>query len=233
MGVQPGSVLVVGARGRMGQATVRALEAADDLRVHACVNPGDNLEAALEAGLQAVVDFTTPDVVERHLEAYIRAGVCPVIGTTGLAPLAFERLATLARERRLGGVVAPNFAIGAILMMDLARRAARHLPDVEIVESHHPAKKDAPSGTALKTAQQIEEVTAASVPIHSVRLPGFLARQEVVLGGMGERLTISHDTLDRTCYMPGVLLACRKVPLLQELRFGLESLLDDGGAATV
>lgn len=221
-------VSVIGAAGRMGTAAVGAIEGAEGLELVGTVRRGESLEGALERFRPDVaVDFTEPECVETHLEALIRAQVCPVVGTTGLSSAGRDRLTALATERQLGGLVAPNFAIGAVLMMQLARRAVRWLPDVEIVEAHHPAKKDAPSGTALLTRELLDRERSASspIPIHSLRLPGYVASQQVIFGGEGERLTISHDSLDRGCFMPGVVLACRKVGALTTLVFGLEALL--------
>lgn len=222
-------VLVVGAAGRMGQEVVQAVQAADGLQLMAAIDQGESLQEALEQGPQVAVDFTTPEVVSGHLEAYVAAGVRPVIGTTGLPAQILERAQAQARERQLGGIVAPNFALGAVLMMSFAARAARFMEGVEITEYHHPRKLDAPSGTALLTRDKIRQAQGAEateVPIHSVRLGGYLASQEVFLGGSEERLTIRHDSLHRRCFMPGVVLACRKVPQLGEIVLGLEHLLE-------
>lgn len=212
----------------MGSATVQAVAKAEGLALVGTVGRGQPLAAVLEElRPQVAVDFTEPAVVEQHLETLIEHQVCPVVGTTGLSDEARERLTLASRERQLGGLIAPNFAIGAVLMMQLAAQAARWLPDAEIVEAHHTAKKDAPSGTALLTRQRLQAASAVerAIPIHSVRLPGYVASQQVIFGGAGERLTIAHDTIDRECFMPGVVLACRTVPSLSEIAFGLETLL--------
>ncbi|MEE8142477.1 MAG: dihydrodipicolinate reductase C-terminal domain-containing protein [Planctomycetota bacterium] len=221
-------VMVVGALGRMGRTVVEAVEGAEDLQVCSTVDIGQNLVREIQRQApQVAVDFTTPAVVEGNLRHYLEQGVHPVVGTTGLSPQALQELCAQAKSTQLGGIVAPNFAIGAVLMMELARQAARHLQNVEILEYHHPGKLDAPSGTALLTREKLsaELPEGHEVSIHSVRLPGFLAHQEVIFGGAGERLSIRHDSLDRSCFMPGVLLAIRRVPQLKELVVGLENLL--------
>jgi len=222
-------VAIVGSSGRMGQASVAAVQAASDMDLILAADRDSDLRAELERHRpEVVVDFTTPDSVESNLELYLELGVRPVIGTTGLASSSFERLAAIACAKKLGGVVAPNFAIGAVLMIELSARVARHYEACEIIELHHPAKLDAPSGTALKTAQRIREANPGleAIPTHSVRLPGFLAHQEVIFGGRGERLTLRHDTSDRECFMPGVLLGIRQVRNIEELLYGLEGLLN-------
>ena len=164
-----------------------------------------------------------------HLPIYIDAGVHPVIGTTGLSDADLQSARTRSRERRLGGLIAPNFALGAVLMMEFAARAARYLSQIEISEYHHTGKLDAPSGTSLMPRRKIAAALRdpeREIPIHSVRLDGFLASQEVFLGGDGERLTLRHDSIDRRCFMPGVLLAIRRVAGLPELVVGLENLLE-------
>ncbi len=221
-------VAVVGAGGRMGSTTVEAVRGCAGMElvgeIERCPDPRPALE---EARPEVVVDFSIPEVVERHLELYLDLGIRPVVGTTGLSESAFARLASVARERRIGGVVAPNFAIGAVLMIELAAQVAQHMESVEIIEFHHPAKLDAPSGTAVKTAHRIRSANPSidDVPTHSVRLPGFLAHQEVIFGGSGERLTLRHDTIDRGCFMPGVLMSIRKVREIDELLYGLEHFL--------
>lgn len=223
-------VAVAGAGGRMGGMVVTAVSSAPDLVVVAEVEAGDDLATTLAASeAQVLVDFTVPAVGGIHLETAIASGVHPVIGTTGIDPACLERATEGARERGIGGVVAPNFALGAVMMIELARRAAPHWDAVEILEAHHPAKQDAPSGTALRTREAIAGVRSDSgeIPIHSVRLPGFVASQEIWFGGAGERLSIRHDTLDRTCFAPGILLAIRSAPTLRELVLDLAPLLFD------
>lgn len=202
---------------------------------------------------QVVVDFTLPNSVKQNAVIALENGVAPVIGTTGLSASDLSMLDALAREKNIGVFVAPNFAIGAVLAMQFAAQAARYLPDVEIIELHHEKKLDSPSGTALLTAQKIAQarqevgqtpmptpentiekapgargarhVNTGDIPIHSVRLPGFVAHQEVIFGGVGEILTIRHDSTNRTSFMPGVVLAVRKVRSLNGLVVGLENLL--------
>jgi 4-hydroxy-tetrahydrodipicolinate reductase len=210
-------VAVAGAAGRMGEAVVAAVEAADDLELTGRADPalGTSLADVLP-GADVVVDFTRPDTALANALECVAAGVHVVVGTTGfdVAPL---------RDARGANVfIAPNFAIGAVLMMRFAAEASRHMAKAEIVELHHDAKLDAPSGTAARTAALMD----GDVPIHSVRLPGLVAHQEVILGDLGQTLTIRHDSLTRESFMPGVLLAVRRVPDLSESPVvGLEQLL--------
>jgi len=200
-------IVLKGRGGKVGRALAPALEAAG----HELV---DELGAA-----EAMVDFTAPEAVEGHVRAALEAGVPSVVGTTGWEP---ERLDGLARERGLPLFVAPNFAIGAVLMMRFAAEAARHLPRAEIVELHAETKRDAPSGTARATAALLP----GDPPIHSVRLPGLVAHQEVLLGGLGQVLTIRHDTTSREAFVPGALLALEKLPTLPPgLTLGLDAIL--------
>lgn len=229
MAADPIKVLVVGARGRMGAQTCRAVESAADLELVAQVEREDDLVEAIRRTQPAVgVDFTSPKTVDANLRTLVELGVHPVIGTTGWNPDVLEEMRERARLAGLGGVVAPNFAIGAVLMIELAARAARYLSQVSIIECHHTGKLDAPSGTSLRTQERIRRVVddQRTAEIHSLRQEGFLAHQEVILGGPGERLTIRHDTLDRGCFMPGLLLAIRRAPELREIVVGLESLLE-------
>jgi 4-hydroxy-tetrahydrodipicolinate reductase len=217
------NVAVSGAAGRMGQAVCDAVEGADDM---ALVGRADLvLGVALEDVLgdaDVVVDFTQPDSALHNARMCLEAGVHCVMGTTG-AP--FGQLEGVGSANLF---VAPNFAIGAVLMMEFARQAARHMPECEIVELHHDKKLDAPSGTAARTADLIRAAGGnVHEPIHSVRLPGLVAHQEVIFGGLGQTLTIRHDSIARESFMPGVLLAVRKVGSLTESPvFGLENLLD-------
>ena len=223
-------VLVVGAKGRMGRATCQAVEGATDLSLVGAVDIDDDVPGSLASlAPEVVVDFTVPTAIAVHLPIYIDAGVHPVVGTTGLSDTDLQATRMRARERRLGGLIAPNFALGAVLMMEFAARAARYLSQIEISEYHHTGKLDAPSGTSLMTRRRIAaalEDPEREIPIHSVRLDGFLASQEVFLGGDGERLTLRHDSIHRRCFMPGVLLAIRRVARLPELVVGLENLLE-------
>jgi 4-hydroxy-tetrahydrodipicolinate reductase len=233
----------------MGSEVVRAVEAAEDLRLVATVGAGDRLSDVVDAGAKVVVDFTRPDVVMDDLRFCIEHGVHCVVGTTGFDD---ERLGTVSSwlEDRpgVGVVIAPNFGIGAVLLMRFAAEAARFFPSVEIVELHHPNKVDAPSGTARRTARLVADARRAAglganpdatsdslpgargadvdgVPVHAVRLTGLVAHQEVLMGATGETLTLRHDSFDRTSFMPGVLLAVREVGRRPGLTVGIESLL--------
>jgi 4-hydroxy-tetrahydrodipicolinate reductase len=212
-------VAVAGAAGRMGETVCRAVEGADDMELVARADPslGTSVAQALEAAPDVLVDFTIPDTVLANAREAITAGVHVVIGTTGF---------DIDELRGLSGAnafVAPNFAIGAVLMMQFAAEAAKHMAKAEIIELHHDSKVDAPSGTAARTAA----LMGGDVPIHSVRLPGLVAHQEVLLGDVGQTLSIRHDSTDRESFMPGVLLAIRRVGTLSESPVvGLERLLD-------
>jgi 4-hydroxy-tetrahydrodipicolinate reductase len=210
-------VAVAGAAGRMGEAVCAAVEGADDLTLAGRADPRlDMAVADVLDGADVLVDFTTPETVVENALAATAAGVHVVIGTTG-----FD-LDALRGADGANVFAAPNFAIGAVLMMRFAAEASRHMPKAEIVELHHDAKLDAPSGTAKRTAELME----GDVPIHSVRLPGLVAHQEVILGDVGQTLTIRHDTTSRESFMPGVLLAVRRVGDLPESPMvGLEHLL--------
>jgi 4-hydroxy-tetrahydrodipicolinate reductase len=210
-------VAVAGAAGRMGEAVCRAVEGADDMELSGRADPRlDTAVADVLGDADVLVDFTQPDQIVPNARAAVEAGVHVVVGTTGF---------DLDDLRGLDGAnvfVAPNFAIGAVLMMRFAAEASRHMEKAEIVELHHDRKLDAPSGTAARTAELME----GEVPIHSVRLPGLVAHQEVILGDVGQTLTIRHDSIDRESFMPGVLLAVRRVADLSESPLvGLEHLL--------
>ncbi len=240
---------VVGARGRMGAEVVRAVTAAPDLAVAAEIDLGDPRDELARSGCEVVVDFTTPGAVMDTVRWSIDHGVHLVIGTTGFTP---ERLAQieswLADRPEVGVLIAPNFGIGAVLMMRFAREAAAHFESVEVVELHHPGKLDAPSGTARHTAAGIARARATAglaampdatteqidgargavvdgIPVHSLRLRGLVAHQEVIFGGPGETLSIRHDSLDRSSFMPGVLLAVRRIGQHPGLTVGLEPFL--------
>jgi len=248
------TVAVAGAGGRMGRETVAAIRAESDLALVAEIGRGDSLAEKLAATKPiALVDFSVPDSIVDSIETALIAGVVPIVGTTGLSPSDIAIVRELCCQYEMGALIAPNFAIGALLMMRFARDAARYLPDAEIIEMHHEKKLDAPSGTAAKTAEMIAEGRAdaaptalpegavekiagarggrgaGDVPIHSVRLPGFVASQMVIFGGPGQTLTLRHDSLDRKSFMPGVLLAIRHAPILAvnggDLVYGLENLL--------
>jgi len=213
-------VAVAGAAGRMGQTVCAAVEGADDLSLSGRADPALNVALAdVLDDADVLVDFTQPDQVLANAREAIDAGVHLVIGTTGFD---LAELRSLAEAASSNVFVAPNFAIGAVLMMRFAAEASRHLDGAEIIEYHHAAKLDAPSGTAKRTAELME----GEVPIHSVRLPGIVADQDVILGGAAQTLTIRHVTTDRTSFMPGVLLAVRRVGALTESPVvGLERLL--------
>jgi 4-hydroxy-tetrahydrodipicolinate reductase len=213
-------VAVAGAAGRMGQMVCAAVDGADDLAVTGRADPLlDTSVADVLGDADVLVDFTRPDAALENARAALEAGVHVVIGTSGFDQ---DGLREAARGSSAKAFYGPNFAIGAVLMMRFAAEASRHMQRAEIVELHHPAKVDAPSGTAARTA----EMMAGDVPIHSVRLPGVLADQDVILGDVGQTLIIRHATLDRTSFMPGVLLAIRRVADLPESpTVGLEHLL--------
>jgi len=218
-------VAVSGAAGRMGQAVCETVESADDTELAGRADPalGTALDEVL-ANADVIVDFTTPDTALANVEAALAAGVHAVVGTTGFD---LESLKAAAEASEANCFVAPNFAIGAVLLMEVSQEIARHMPECEIVELHHDGKLDAPSGTAKRTAELIDAAGGnVHQPIHSVRLPGLVAHQEVIFGGEGQTLSLRHDSIDRRSFMPGVLLAVRKVGGLQE-RFtvGLEKLL--------
>jgi 4-hydroxy-tetrahydrodipicolinate reductase len=223
-------VVVSGAAGRMGETICEAVDGAEDLELAGRADPA--LDAPLSDlldGADVVVDFTTPEAAPANVRACLDAGTHAVVGTTGFD---LDDLRAAAEDaRRDGGtanvLVAPNFAIGAVLMMRFAAEAAQHMPECEIIELHHDRKLDAPSGTAKRTADLVREAGGnVHDPIHSVRLPGLVAHQEVLLGGQAQTLSIRHDSLDRTSFMPGVLLAARRVgELEQPFTIGLEAIL--------
>ena len=237
---------VLGSRGRMGAEVVAAVEAAADCQLVAALDLGDSLDQLISSGAQVVVDFTTPDSVMANLEFLISHKIHAVVGTTGFDDARMAKLKSLsAAHPEVGVLIAPNFAIGAVLMMEFAAKAAKYFESAEIIELHHPNKVDAPSGTASRTAGLISaarkeaqlpampDATSTSldgargalvgdVPVHSVRLRGLVAHQEVLFGGLGETLSIRHDSLDRAGFMPGVLLGIRSVISRPGITFGLE-----------
>lgn len=236
-------IIVNGANGKMGRIAVSAVNAASDLTLVAQTGRDDDLNQAIKLHhAEVVIDFTIPQSVFANAQTIINAGARPIIGTTGLTPQQIETLTAQCAQKKLGGIIAPNFSLGAVLMMKYAQDAARHLPNVEIIEMHHPQKLDAPSGTAVKTAHMIAAARDASkafplkpaaargethddVQIHSVRLPGFYSHQTVIFGNTGEVLTICHQGIDRQCCMPGIVLACQRVMSLHHLVYGLENIL--------
>jgi 4-hydroxy-tetrahydrodipicolinate reductase len=210
-------VLLFGARGKVG--TVLGPKLAEAGHVVTDVERGEQPSYEEQ---DAAIDFTRPDTVRANVNGCLEAGVACIVGTTGLTDDDVASLDRLARERGVACFIAPNFALGAVLMMRFAGEAARHLPKAEIIELHHEAKLDAPSGTAKATA----ELLPGEVPIHSIRLPGLLAHQEVIFGGLGQTLTIRHDTLSRDAFVPGVLLALERLPTLPPgVTVGLDALL--------
>jgi 4-hydroxy-tetrahydrodipicolinate reductase len=221
-------VAVAGAAGRMGETVCAAVDGAEDLELVGRVDPvlGTTLEEVLPDA-EVVVDFTRPETALGNALRCLQAGVHVVIGTTGFDPAPLREAQSGQRGPSANVVIAPNFAIGAVLMMRFAAEAAEHMAKAEIIELHHDQKLDAPSGTALLTAQLMAAAGGqGEPPIHSVRLPGLVAHQEVILGDLGQTLTIRHDTISRESFMPGVLLAVRRVPTLEQpLVVGLEKLL--------
>lgn len=261
-------VAITGAGGKMGQEAVRmvtstphfqlvaAIDRQDDGKLLSEIDGMPNVDVRMYVDLHkaltenecdVLIDLTNPKVGRKHMEIAFEHGVRPVVGTTGFTEKDVEELSKIAEEKGLGAVIAPNFAIGAILMMKFSQMAAKFLPDVEIIEMHHDRKLDAPSGTAIKTAQLISEVRATKqqgheeeeeelkgargadfdgMRIHSVRLPGLVAHQEVIFGGVGQTLTIRHDSIDRTSFMPGIRLAVETVMKLDLLVYGLENIIE-------
>ena len=219
-------VAVSGAAGRMGQAVCRAVEGAEGTELTAKADPALGVELADVLGdADVVIDFSTPDTAPDNVRACLEAGVHFVVGTTGFDLEALRQAAEASDGANC--FVAPNFAIGAVLLMQAAQIAARHMPECEIVELHHDRKLDAPSGTAKRTAELIGEAGGnVHEPIHSVRLPGLVAHQEVIFGGEGQTLSLRHDSIDRSSFMPGVLLAVRRIgDLPDRFTVGLEKLL--------
>ena len=241
-------VAVIGALGRVGRSIVAAVQAAPDLELVATVDKDDSLDALVDAGTEVAVDFTHPDVAAGNVEFLVRHGIHAVVGTTGFTDERIAKVETwLAAKPGAGVLIAPNFAIGAVLSMYFAQKAAPYFESVEVIELHHPHKADAPSGTSTRTAKLIAEARKGlppnpdatstglpgargadvdGIPVHSVRLTGLVAHQEVLFGTEGETLTIRHDSLDRTSFVPGVLLAVREIAKRPGLTIGIEPLLD-------
>ncbi|CUH96149.1 4-hydroxy-tetrahydrodipicolinate reductase [Propionispora sp. 2/2-37] len=261
-------VMVCGAYGKMGREVLKAVYNDGDLDLVGAMDVnsgfadigeligkgktgvivGNDLETVIHSTKpQVMVDFTNPDAVMPNIRCAIANGVCPVVGTTGLSVSNIEEVKQLCKEKQVSALIAPNFAIGAVLMMKMAQDAAKYLPHVEIIELHHDQKLDAPSGTALRTAElitktrgsfrqghpeEVEKLAGArgsdyeGIRIHSVRLPGYVAHQEVIFGGLGQTLTIRHDSISRESFMPGVVFACKKVINLDGLICGLEHILN-------
>ena len=243
-------VAVIGASGRMGKAVVAAVQAAEDLELVAELDASDDLAEAARAKAEVAVDFTVPEASEANVHALIELGLHAVVGTSGWTTEALDRVSEHLKERpELGVLVAPNFALGAVLAMRLSAAAAKYFESVEIVELHHPDKVDAPSGTAVHTAAGIAAARAEAgvgpspdattkdpdgargalvdgVRVHAVRLRGLVAHEEILMGNPGEQFTIRHDSFDRVSFMPGVLLAIRSVDRHPGLTLGLDQYMD-------
>lgn len=239
-------ILVNGAAGRMGKTTVMAVRQDSAFELVGKTHKTDDLKEAIKTQqASVVVDFTNASVVFENSKKILEAGAHPVIGTSGLHPNQIKELEAICVRKQLGGIIAPNFCISSLLMMRFSEQAAHYFSEVEIVETHHEKKLDAPSSTAIKTAEMIagarkinpahkaiqetlpgsRGATKNQIPIHSLRLPGFLAKQDVIFGHLGANLVITHETIDRNAFMPGVILACKKVMGLKKLIYGLETLL--------
>ncbi|MBF0777760.1 4-hydroxy-tetrahydrodipicolinate reductase [Streptococcus cuniculi] len=251
-------VIIAGFKGRMGSTALNMINEDKDLALAALVDPCateteidgvpvfTSKEALIGFSADVWVDFTSPAFAYENSKFALENGFAPVVGTTGFTPEEIEELIALSAEKKIGGLIAPNFAIGAILLMQFAAQAAKYFPNLEIIELHHDKKKDAPSGTAIKTAELISQVRARQqqgladeeelmagargaafdgMRIHSVRLPGLVAHQEVIFGAQGEGLTIRHDSYDRSSFMSGVNLGIKEVVRREQLVYGLEQLL--------
>ncbi len=239
------NILVNGAFGRMGQMTVKGLAAYPELKlVGQTGREYDLKKSILDSHADVVIDFTRPESVFENTATILEAGAHPVIGTSGLTKEQINILQETAAKLKLGGIIVPNFSLGAVLMMKYAREIAKYMPHVEIIEMHHDEKADSPSGTALRSAEMIaqtitlpptkpckETVPGArgadyqGIHIHAIRLPGLLAHQQIIFGNPGETLTLRHDSIDRDCFMPGIAFACKKAVQLESLIYGLEEIV--------
>jgi 4-hydroxy-tetrahydrodipicolinate reductase len=243
-------VAVLGAKGRMGAETVAAIENASDLTLSSALDLGDSLDQLIKTGTEVIVDFTHPDSVMKNLEFAITNGIHVVVGTTGIDDKKLSELKNLlSKNTKVGALIAPNFGLGAVLMMQFSQKAAQYFESVEIIELHHANKVDAPSGTAIRTAELITDARKQSkkgampdasktiipgargakvgdVPIHSVRSHGYVAHQEVIFGDAGETLSIRHDSINRAGFMPGVLIGVRNVAKHPGLTVGLENYME-------
>ena len=243
-------VAVLGAKGRMGAETVAAIESASDLTLSSALDLGDSLDQLVKTGTEVVIDFTHPDSVMKNLEFAINNGIHVVVGTTGFDDKKLSELKNLlSKNPKVGALIAPNFGLGAVLMMQFSQKAAQYFESVEIIELHHANKVDAPSGTAIRTAELITDARKQSkkgempdasktiipgargakvgdVPIHSVRSHGYVAHQEVIFGDAGETLSIRHDSINRAGFMPGVLIGVRNVAKHPGLTVGLENYME-------
>lgn len=237
-------VLINGAKGKMGTEAVKAVGGAPDMELAGQTDLGDSLKDAIKnSGAEVVVDLTAPSCAYENARIILESAAGGVIGTTGFTPGQIEELSKSCQGKKPAILIAPNFSIGALLMMHCSQIVGKYMPDVEIIEMHHAAKLDAPSGTAVKTAELIARERGkgtvprgtsenaargerfSDIPIHSVRLPGLLAHQAVIFGGEGQTLTLRHDSLNRGCFMPGILLGIREVIHRDGLIYGLEHLL--------
>ena len=240
-------ILVNGAFGRMGQMTVKAISEHPGFTLVGQTGREYDLKKAIrDSQAQVVIDFTSSQSVYANVLTIIEAGVHPVIGTSGLLHDQVLTLKERCANLKLGGIIAPNFSLGAVLMMKYAKEIAKYMPQVEVIEMHHDGKIDSPSGTAMRTAEMLAEANDSinqprksshenvpgarganyhGIPIHSIRLPGFLAHQQIIFGNTGETLMLQHNSIDRQCFMPGVCLACEKVVNLDKLIYGLEEIL--------
>jgi len=243
-------VAVLGAKGRMGAETVAAIESASDLTLSSALDLGDSLDQLIKTGTEVVIDFTHPESVMKNLEFAINNGIHVVVGTTGFDDKKLSELKNLlSKNPKVGALIAPNFGLGAVLMMQFSQKAAQYFESVEIIELHHANKVDAPSGTAIRTAELITDARKQSkkgampdaskkiipgargakvgdVPIHSVRSHGYVAHQEVIFGDTGETLSIRHDSINRAGFMPGVLIGVRNVAKHPGLTVGLENYME-------
>jgi 4-hydroxy-tetrahydrodipicolinate reductase len=238
-------VLINGAQGRMGLASVKAISDDADLTLVGALTRHDDLAAAIkEQNADVVLDFTNAEAVLNTTQTIINAGARPVVGTSGLLPEQIRAFQEQCANLKLGGIIAPNFSLGAVLVMKHAAEIAHYFPAVEIIEMHHDGKLDAPSGTAMRAAELIAErrtsypskptrhvipgsrgASHLDIPIHAIRLPGLIAQLQIVFGGTGETVTLRHDSVDRQSFMPGVCLSCKKVMTLDTLVYGLENIL--------
>ncbi len=240
-------VLVNGANGRMGSEAVKAISNDPALTIVGEIDYQDDLAATIqELKPQVVVDFTAASAGFDNTQTILNNGACPVIGTSGFVESQVAQLQALSSDKGLGGLIAPNFSVGAVLMMKFAAQAAKYLPDVEVIEAHSPQKEESPSGTGLRTAEMIAAARTSApqatsdkelvegargaelegVKLHSIRLPGVVAQQTVFFGGLSETLKIEHNSQHRESFMPGVVLACKKVVERNQLVYGLEHLMD-------
>ncbi|HEV2613145.1 MAG TPA: 4-hydroxy-tetrahydrodipicolinate reductase [Gammaproteobacteria bacterium] len=239
-------ILINGAKGKMGKEIIKTFRQDDEFKVVGTTDREDDLAKAIASSkAKIVIDFTASSVGFQNASIIIQSGAHPVIGTTGFLPDQIDELKKRCQKQKLGGIIAPNFSIGAVLLMQFSKEAAKHFGHVEIMEMHHTTKEESPSGTSIRTADLIAEgrkeihplkkyreivphargANHKEIPIHSVRLPGMVAHELVMFGGRGETLSLRHDSIHRECFMPGIKLACKKVMELKELIFGLEHIL--------